>query len=146
MRVKKSIDIAVPPEKVWPFFVEPEKVLRWCITFKKYEYTGSQYSGVDTPIYIEEQAGGPLMKMNFKITDCKENQLLALQMVSGTGVKAYKQDWSLEAIPSGSKFTFSEEVELPYGIIGKLLGTLMEGMSAATVDKMLIKLKTMAEA
>lgn len=86
------------------------------------------------------------MRMNFKITECKENQLLALQMVSGTGVKAYKQDWSLEAIPSGSKFTFAEEVELPYGIIGKLLGTLMEGTSAATVDKMLIKLKTMAEA
>jgi uncharacterized protein YndB with AHSA1/START domain len=146
MRVQKSILIGVPPEKVWPFFVEPEKVLQWCITFKKYEYTSNQYSGVDTPIYIEEQAGGPLMKMNFKITNCQENQLLALQMVSGTGVKAYKQSWSLEAIPTGSKFTFAEDVELPYGIIGKLLGTLMEGMSAGTVDKMLIKLKMLAEA
>ena len=146
MRVQKSIDIGVPPEKVWPFFVEPEKVLQWCITFKKYEYTSSRYSGLDTPIYIEEQAGGPLMKMNFIITNCKENQLLALQMVSGTGVKAYKQDWSLEAIPSGCKFTFAEEVELPYGIIGKLLGRLMEGTSAATVDKMLNRLKTLAEA
>jgi len=146
MRVQKSIDIGAPPEKVWPFFIEPEKVMQWCITFKKYEYTSNQYSGVDTAIYIEEQAGGPLMKMNFKITDCKENRSLALQMVSGTGVKAYKQSWSLEAIPAGCKFTFAEDVELPYGIIGKLLGTLMEGMSARTVDKMLIRLKTLAEA
>lgn len=146
MRVQKSIDITVPPEKVWPFFIEPEKVLQWCITFKKYEYSGNQFQGVETPIYIEEQAGGPLMKMNFKIISCTENQLLVLQMVSGTGVKAYKQNWSLEAIPSGSRFTFAEEVELPFGIIGKLLGTLMEGSSRATVDKMLIKIKTLAEA
>jgi uncharacterized protein YndB with AHSA1/START domain len=145
MKVQKSINIAATPDKVWPFFVEPEKVLQWCITFRKYEYTSIQYSGVDTPIYIEEQAGGPLMKMYFKITDCKENERLSLQMISGTGVKAYKQSWSLEPIPSGSRFTFMEEVTLPFGILGKLLGNIMEGSSVATVDKMLTKLKTLSE-
>ena len=99
-----------------------------------------------TPIYIEEQAGGPLMKMNFTITDCKDNQRLGLQMVSGTGVKAYKQNWSLEPIPSGSRFTFQEEIELPFGFIGKILGAIMEGSSAATVDKMLARLKSFSEA
>jgi uncharacterized protein YndB with AHSA1/START domain len=146
MKVQKSIDISTTPDKIWPFFVEPEKVLQWCITFRKYEYTNKQYSGMDTPIYIEEQAGGPLMKMNFKITDCKENESLSLQMISGTGVKAYKQIWLLEPIASGSRFTFQEDVTLPFGIIGKLLGSIMEGSSAATVDKMLAKLKSLAEA
>jgi uncharacterized protein YndB with AHSA1/START domain len=145
MKVQKSIDITATPDKIWPFFVDPEKVLQWCITFKKYEYTNKQYNGMDTPIYIEEQAGGPLMRMNFKITDCKDNERLSLQMISGTGVKAYKQIWSLEPIPSGSRFTFQEEVTLPFGILGKLLGTIMEGSSAATADKMLAKLKTLAE-
>lgn len=146
MRVQKSIEIAAPPERIWPFFVEPEKVLQWCITFKRFEYTGNQRSGVETPIYIEEQAGGPLMKMHFKITECKENEKLALRMVSGTGVKSYEQGWSLETIPSGSRFTFREEIELPLGVIGKLLGPILERMSAATVDKMLVKLKALAEA
>jgi uncharacterized protein YndB with AHSA1/START domain len=146
MKVQKSIDIKASPDKIWLFFVEPEKVLQWCITFKKYEYTNKQYNGVGTPIYIEEQAGGPLMKMNFKIIDCKDNEKLSLQMISGTGVKAYKQNWSLEPIPSGSRFTFQEEVTLPFGFIGKLLGSIMEGSSAATVDKMLAKLKGLSEA
>jgi hypothetical protein len=30
-------------------------------------------------------------------------------------------------------------------VIGKLLGLILEGMSAATVDKMLVKLKSLAE-
>jgi uncharacterized protein YndB with AHSA1/START domain len=145
MKVQKSIDIKATPEKIWPFFVEPEKVLQWCITFKKYEYTNKQYNGVGTAIYIEEQAGGPLMKMNFEITDCIANEKLSLQMISGTGVKAYKQDWSLEPIPSGSRFTFQEEVILPFGVIGRLLGSIMEGSSAATVDKMLARLKGLSE-
>jgi len=145
MRVQKSIEITAPPQTVWPFFVEPEKVLQWCITFRRFEYTSNQRGGVGAPIYIEEQAGGPLMKMDFKITECQENEKLALRMVSGTGVKSYEQSWSLETIPSGSRFTFREDIELPFGFIGKLLGLILEPMSAGTVDKMLVKLKTLAE-
>ncbi len=146
MHVQKSIEILAPAEKAWPFFVEPDKVLQWCITFKRFEYASPQSGGVGTLIYIEEQAGGPTMKMNFKITDCRENQKLALRMVSGSGVQSYEQSWSLEPAPSGSRFTFQENIELPYGLIGKLLGAVLEPMSAGTVDKMLLKLKALAEA
>ena len=145
MRVQKLIDINASPKSIWPFFVEPEKILQWCITFKKFEYSNDQTSGVGTPVYIEEQASGPLMKLHFNITECKENERLALHMVSGTGVKSYDQSWSLEPIQSGSRFMFMEDVELPYGVIGKLIGSILEKNSAATVDKMLAKLKTLAE-
>jgi len=29
MKVQRSIDITAPPEKIWPFLVEPNKVLKW---------------------------------------------------------------------------------------------------------------------
>ncbi len=32
MKVQRSIEIAATPEKIWSFLVEPEKILRWCIT------------------------------------------------------------------------------------------------------------------
>ena len=145
MRVQKSIDIAAPTSKIWPFFVEPEKILQWCITFKKFEYTSAQHGGLEAPIYIEEQAGGPLMKMHFKITECIENEKLSLKMVSGTGVKSYEQSWVIMTTQTGSRFTFMEDITLPYGVFGKLLGLILEGMSASTVDKMLIKLKGLTE-
>jgi len=61
-------------------------------------------------------------------------------------VKSYRQTWRIQPAPGGSQFTFSEEVELPNGFLGKLPGFIMEPISAGTVDKMLIKLKSLAEA
>jgi uncharacterized protein YndB with AHSA1/START domain len=69
VRIQKSIEANVPANKVWPLFVEPEKIMQWCIASKKFEYTSNQHSGVRTPIYVEEQASGQLMKMNFEVTE-----------------------------------------------------------------------------
>ncbi len=147
MRVQRSIEIAAPPEKIWPFLVEPEKILKWCITFKKFEYTGDQHSGLETPFYIEEKAGPmPLMKLNFSVTEWLGNERLAFKMTSGSGVKGYEQSWTVEATPAGSRFTFMENFELPFGIIGKLIGLVGQNTSKATAGKMLVILKSLAEA
>ncbi len=147
MRVERSIEIAAPPEKIWPFLVEPENILKWCITFKKFEYTSEQCSGVGTPFYIEEKAGPmPLMKLNFTVTEWAENEKLAFSMTSGTGVKGYEQRWIVEVTPTGSRFTFMEDVELPFGIIGKLMGLVGQRSSEAHVREMLAKLKSLVEA
>ena len=147
MKVQRSTEIAVPPEKIWPFLIEPEKILKWCITFRKFEYTGEQHSGVGTPIYIEEKAGPmPLMKLNFKVTEWLENERIAFRMTSGTGVNGYEQSWALQAIPSGSRFTFMENVELPFGVAGKFIGLVGQNTSKATARKMMVSLKSLAEA
>ena len=96
MKAQGSIVINAPPEKIWPYLVEPEKVLSWSSTYKKFEYVGDQHSGVGTRIYIEEKAGGPLMKINFEAIEWEENKTLVLRMASGTGVKSYKQTYRME--------------------------------------------------
>ena len=111
MRVEGSIIIAAPPDKIWPFLVEPEKILQWCITFKKFEYTGEQSSGIGTPFYVEEKASPmALMKIHFKIREWVENERIAFSMTSGYGVKDYEQGWTIKATPSGSRFTFMEDI------------------------------------
>ena len=145
MKVHKSIEIKAPTEKIWPFLVEPDKILKWCITFIKFEYTSEQGSGVGGTFYLEEKAGGPLMKLNFRITEWVKNKRIAFSMTSGNFVKDYNQSWTVETAPSGSKFTFMEEVTLPFGIIGKMLGPIAQHGSEATVVKMLPKLKSLAE-
>ena len=146
MKVQKSIEIPAPPDKIWPFLIEPEKILKWCITFQKFEYIGEQRNGVGTTFYLEEKAGGPLMKLSFRITEWVENKRVAFSMISGNFVKGYEQSWTVETTPSGSTFTFMEEVKLPYGIIGKIMGLVGQRGSEATVGKMLPKLKSLAEA
>ncbi len=146
MKVQSSIEIAAPREKIWPYLVEPEKILQWCVTFQKFEYTADQRSGVGTPFYVEEKAGGPLMKLNFAVTDWAENERLAFRMTSGTFVKGYDQSWTVEAIPSGSRFTFVEQVEMPFGIVGKLIGLVGQHGAEGHAREMLASLKSLAEA
>jgi hypothetical protein len=146
MRVEKTIEVNVPTNSVWPYFIEPEKILQWCITFKRFEYTSDQHSGVGAPIYIEEQAGGPLMKMMFEITEWKENEMVTLRMVSGPMMKSYVQSWKLETTPSGSSINFKEDIEFSFGIIGKLLDSIEARTSVGTIDKTLVKLKSLVEA
>jgi len=145
MKIEKSIEINAPPEQVWPYFVEPEKVLQWYSSFQAFEYTGDQRSGVGTALYIEEKAVGPVMKMDFAVTTWEQKEELAIRMVSPSTLKSYTQQWLLEPTPTGTRFTFGEEIEFPFGILGKLLGLFARRMSEAAVDRMQAKLKALVE-
>jgi uncharacterized protein YndB with AHSA1/START domain len=146
MKAQESIVLLVTPEKVWPYLFEPEKVLKWCHTYQKYMFASEQHSGLGLQFDIEEKAGGPVMKYTFQATEWEENRKLVLKMISGTGVKAYQQTLLLEKLDEGCRFTFSEMVELPMGVLGKIIGFLGEGMSRASLRKMLLKLKSLVEA
>ncbi|MDY6917133.1 MAG: SRPBCC family protein [Chloroflexota bacterium] len=113
MRVQQSIEISAPPEKVWPFLVEPEKVLKWWTTLEKFEPVGERRGSVGAAFYVEERAGGPPMKMSFGATEWVENEKITLHMTAGKNVKGYEQSLTLEAVPTGSRFTFMEDVQLP---------------------------------
>jgi uncharacterized protein YndB with AHSA1/START domain len=146
MKIEKSIEIAAPPERIWPFFIDPEKVVQWSITFREFRFTGEQRRGVGTPLYIEEKAGGPLMKMEFEITEWVENQRVRLKMISGAPLKSYEQLWTLAPTDSGTEFTFFEEIIFPLGVIGKLIGLAGQGSSRKFVTEMQSKLKSLVEA
>ena len=146
MEVHRSIEIAAPPERIWPLLVEPNSVRKWYVTLKEFSYAGDRHRGPGTRVHIEEKAAGPmLMKLDFEATEWVENRSVALHMVAGSGVKAYDQRWTLEPIAGGSRFTFDERVELPFGAIGKLLGAVGQRTSEGHVTEMLAKLKNLAE-
>ena len=103
-------------------------------------------SGVGTPLYIEEKASGPLMKINFEVTEWVESERFALKMTSGAPFKSYEQIWTLSPTESSSKFTFYEEIIFPFGILGKLIGLVGQGSSYKLVTEMQAKLKSLVEA
>ncbi len=146
MKVSESMEINAAPERIWPFLVDPDKVLQWCITFKKFEYCGDQRSGPGTPLYIEEDAGNGLARMQFVVQHWRENERLDLRMLRGASYRSYEQHMSIERISGGSRFTYAEEIILPYGLLGRLIGSIAERMSARTLRTMLAKLKALAEA
>jgi uncharacterized protein YndB with AHSA1/START domain len=146
VKVQRSIGIAASPEKVWPFLVEPEKILKWFNLLRKFEYTGEKRSGVGATFYYEEKSGGQLMKMNYKITELVTNKKIAFGVISGS-LKKDDQVWSLEEISGGCRFTMFEDLEMPMGIFGKIIGALFgEMMIGKNIEKILANLKKLAEA
>jgi len=145
MIVQRSIEVGAPPEKVWPFLVEPEKIMKWFNLLKKFEYTGEKRRGAGTTFYYEEKSSGQLMKLHYKVTEWVENKKLAFGMTSGS-LKKDDQVWSIEATATGSRFTMYEDLEMPMGIIGKVIGALFgEMMIGKSMEKILGNLKRMAE-
>ena len=146
MRVERSIEIAAPPEKIWPFFIEPEKILKWFTLLRKFEYTSDKRSGVGTTFYYEEKSGPQFMKLNFKVTEWVENERLAFVMTSGS-LKKDDEVWSIKATPSGSTVTLIMDVEMPWGIIGKIIDTLfVSRIVGKHQEEILANLKTLIEA
>lgn len=145
MKVEKSIEIAAPPEKVWPFLAESEKVLQWYLPLQRFEYIGKQQGHQGTRLHFEGRIVGRIIKLNCEVTGWQDNKRVAFRMMSGN-MKSYQERWTLEPIPSGTRFTFMEEGELLYGIVGQILGLFAKGTSVITVGKMLARLKTLAEA
>ena len=146
MKVEKSIMISVDPEKIWPFLVKPEKILMWFDSFEKCEYADEKHTGVGTAYYIEEKVPGPLRKINFKVINWTENESLTLEMTSGKNVTSYEIRFNLEATQSGTAFHFVEEIGMPFGVIGKILGVLGQATADKMVEGMLMKLKNLSEA
>jgi uncharacterized protein YndB with AHSA1/START domain len=145
MIVQRSIEVGAPPEKVWPFLTEPEKIMKWFSLLKKFEYTGDKRRGAGTTFYYEEKSSGQLMKLNYIVTEWVENKKLAFCVTSGS-LKKDDQVWSIEAMPTGSRFTMYEDLEMPMGIIGKVIGALFgEMMIGKSMEKILANLKKMVE-
>ena len=142
MKLQRSVDIAAPPEKIWPFLVEPDKIMKWFTFLKKFEYTSEQHSGVGTTFYYEEKSGPQLMKLNYVVTEWVENKKLAFKLSSGP-MKQDDQIWSLEAIPTGTRFTLKEELETTWGVIGKILDTPLSVMIGKNIEKILNNLSNL---
>ena len=145
MKVQRSVEIFAPPEQIWPFLIEPEKIMKWFSLLKKFEYTGEKRAGIGTTFYYEEKSGGQNMKLNYKVTDWTENKKLAFGVTSGS-LKKDDQVWSIEATPTGSKFTMFEDLEMPMGILGKIIGATIGGnMIGGNMEKILTNLKKSVE-
>ena len=157
MKIQRSIEIKAPSEKIWPFLIEPDKILRWYNLFQKFEFSSEKHSGVETTFYYEEKPGNRLIEVNYAVTEWVENKRLAFSMISGDPLK-YDQVWSIEATSSVSKFIMFKDVEMTVGIVWKIFGVLFGFIMkpvgeffirkswGGNMDKMLANLKSLAEA
>jgi uncharacterized protein YndB with AHSA1/START domain len=145
MKINRSIVIKADPEKIWPFLVEPERILQWCFTLQNFEYTNQVSHGVGSSFTYREQGRFRSIELNCIIKEWIENKKITFEMTGGKGFKGYKETWMIEPISDGSKFYFINQSHLRFGIFGKILEPITRRRAEITVDEMLAKLKRLVE-
>jgi uncharacterized protein YndB with AHSA1/START domain len=146
MHVETSVEIGVPPEAVWALLDDPEKVLEWYFPWEEFEYTSDQQGGLGSTLFFRERMGVQSVGLHCTVTDWVEQEIIAFEMSEGPSlISHYTERWTLEAIPTGSRFTLTVQAEFPGRIINALLGPIAERGSAANVEKMMARLKLLAE-
>lgn len=141
-----SVDINAPPEKVWPYLVDPEKTMSWYTMLKKFDYTNGKSGGMGANFYWEEMVRGRIYATHFTTTEWVENKVFAFKMTSGKSFKSYDERWQIEETPTGSRFSFNDHIEFPYGPFGKIMGWFGERSAKTTGQEILANLKRLAEA
>ena len=144
MRVKGSIDISAPPEKLWPYLTEPDKTTQWFTNLKKFEYS-CEKRGLGATFHWEEESGGRIYNLDFITTEWVENEVFGYRMTNGDFFKSYVERWTLEATPSGCRFGFDDQIEFPWWILGKIIGLFVKNRSAADGRKIMANLVRLAE-
>jgi len=139
-----GVDIDAPPEKVWPFLVEPDKAMQWYTMLKKFEYT-SEDRGPDSTFYWEEEVRGKIYSNHFRTTEWVENRVFAYEMTEGNFFKGYTERWAIEPTATGCRFSFDDSLVFPYGIFGKFMGWVGERMAKKSSQEILQNLKRLAE-
>ena len=145
MYVTMSVDIDAPPERVWEFLVEPEKARAWFHALEVYEWT-SERSGVGSTFHWFERSGGREYDIDFKTTEWEPPHVFGFTMVSGDFFKSYDERWEIEATEDGSRFTFNDRIEFPYGPLGSIIGWFAARQAQETGTQALAELKRLAEA
>jgi len=142
--VSKSVDIEAAPELVWPYLVEPSKTMAWFTPLKEYEWT-SEPGGVGSTFRWLEEASGRRYHIQFETTEWEPNRVFGYQMTEGDFFKSYAERWVVEETPTGSRFTFNDHIEFPYGPIGSVIGWFAARSAAKSGAEILANLKRLVE-
>lgn len=122
-KVTKSIEIEASPEKVFAFALDMEKYNEIVKGFSEVETTSKGPIGVGTTMHFTSKAGGQQGEFDMEITEFEKNKKISGHTIGASRVKM-KYSQTFEPTAKGTKFTFTNDYELPYSILGKVVDKL----------------------
>ena len=149
-RVEKSIEIKAPPEKVWEMLAF-DSFPEWMDMMESVEYN----SEVHTPkekYRVGETAlgtpkGGPPDNCHFEIIESLEHEKFIHPMWEKWlgATLGGPVTYTLESVNGGTKLTMVGELEMPWGILLKIVEPLILKMSRKEFEKSLENSKNLLE-
>jgi len=142
-RIEKSIEIAVPPEKVWSMLFW-DRIPEWLDGIKEAEYTSEEKDGVGATAHVVGETAGIKVEFDIEITKYTKYEGASWRTTAGNFTAIGFT--SLKPTEAGAELTLVIDYDLPYSILGKIVDKLLVGRDMEKgFESGLGKLKSMLE-
>jgi carbon monoxide dehydrogenase subunit G len=116
-RVTQSIDILAPVEVVWREAADLGSHAEWMADAESVEFMTDQRQGRGTLMQVETVVGPFRLTDLMEVTGWEDHESIAVKhtgLVTGEGI------FTLEPSPSGTRFTWTEELSFPWHLGGPI--------------------------
>jgi uncharacterized protein YndB with AHSA1/START domain len=121
-RVVTSVELPCPIEEAWAVLVAWERQAGWLLDADRVQVVSSAREGVGVRLAVRTRLFGvPAFTEPIEVTGWEPPHRLTIRHggpVAGEGA------WELAAVPGGTRFTWTEEVELAVPVLGGAAGRI----------------------
>jgi uncharacterized protein YndB with AHSA1/START domain len=152
VRIEKAIDISAPPERVWELLTL-DRLEEWLVSPRmQLPIRGMAFiSEVRVPEdkYRVGATAQPKMEKEdvlWKVMESRKNEKI-VYLVEEQREKGITVTYTvvLEPVEEGTKFTYAGELDMPWGVVGKLIQPFAKRMGEREIEMSLKKLKSILE-
>src|SRR5579859_1800392 len=140
-KLKDSIEINVPVDKIWPLLTTPTAIRAWLEGIEVGEAT-PDYPNVGSSFEWAYGVAGISLKGAMTVTDMKPGQLIHYRI---SGLITGTQRWDVSHSGNGVHVEVESDYTLSGGILGKVAEPFVQQSNAATLKKSLANLKRQVE-
>ena len=121
-RVEKSIEINVPPEKIFPL-ITWDRVPEFYDDIKKVEWKSKEHvMETGALVHVLSETAGTKGEWDAEVTEFVPNEKVTWRTISGNPTIIYHA--TLTSTKTGSSMHTSFDYELPYSVLGKIIDKL----------------------
>lgn len=113
--IRVSIEVSRPVDEVWKEVSNLRRHSEWMADAESIEFVGEQTSGPGTRMHVATRVGPLRTNDVIVVTEWVEGRTIGVShegLVSGTGA------FHLEEVPSGTRFTWAEDLTFPWYLGG----------------------------
>ena len=143
VKIRKSIEIKAPLEKVFAYVVDGENAPEWHPSVKKAKRITGEVGKTSVMRYVAI-VGKKKYEFETKVLKYEKNKRYVDVMTKGP-LKKYVHVGTFERTEDGSRYIFDLDYEFPWGVIGKIVAKLRKSKVEKETEKSLENIKRILE-
>jgi carbon monoxide dehydrogenase subunit G len=143
--VTASTDIAVAPERVWEFVMDPAQLGKWVTIHRRLLRADKPPPCVGFQMEQQIHLRGVSLSVHWTLVDCRAPEL-AVWEGKGPARSRAQTEYRIAAKDGGTRFDYRNEFRAPLGALGAVVSrALARGMPAREATRTLERLRAYLE-